>query len=453
MRGKFKTKMKIHILGICGTFMGGIAVLAKQLGHQVSGCDANVYPPMSTQLEQQGITLIEGFDVEQFNNTPDLVIIGNAMTRGNPAVEYVLNNNIPYTSGPAWLAEHVLQHRHVVAVAGTHGKTTTSSMLAWVLEYAGFEPGFLIGGVPENFSVSSRLGSDPYFVIEADEYDSAFFDKRSKFIHYHSRTLILNNLEYDHADIFPDLAAIQTQFHHLVRTVPEQGVIIYPQQDQNLRHVLEQGCWSQQVLLSKQQWHAKSTVNDNSEFDVFLADQFQAKVQWDLIGEHNQMNAVAVFAAAHQLGINSDVISAALNQFKNVKRRMQHYTTQQGINIYDDFAHHPTSIAYNLVALRHKLGKQTIIAAIDLGSFTMRTGVHRNRLLSAIEQADQVLFLQQDDSWQIQGKTKVPWKCYQDVEKLDLALKDISKPGDNIVLMSNRGFNGLLAKLQQDSSL
>ena len=441
--------MKIHILGICGTFMAGIAQLAQQLGHEVSGCDANVYPPMSTQLQQQNITLIEGFAVEQFQYKPDLVIIGNAMSRGNPAVEFILNNNIPYTSGPAWLSEHVLQGRHVLAVAGTHGKTTISSMLAWVLEHAGLKPGFMIGGVPENFSVSARLGAEPYFVIEADEYDSAFFDKRSKFIHYHPRTLILNNLEYDHADIFPDLAAIQTQFHHLIRIVPEQGLVIRPSSNKNLQQVIDAGCWTPQTLIGANGWHAKSRNACQSEFDVFYIEEHKATISWQLIGEHNVLNALATFAAADHIGISTDKIATALHEFKSVKRRMQLLSNAGGITLYDDFAHHPTALQLTLTALRNKVGASRIIAIIELASYTMRSGEHQNNLLPAIQQADQVIFYKTDPDWQIQGDSQTPWQSEANINDILITLKEILTEGDHVILMGNGNFGGLKPTLQQ----
>mgnify|MGYP002144923130 CR=1 FL=1 len=349
--------MHIHILGICGTFMGGLAVLAKQLGYRVTGSDANVYPPMSTQLEQQGIELTEGYDPSQLDPAPDLVVIGNAMSRGNPCVEYVLDRNLPYISGPQWLLEHVLKDRWVLAVAGTHGKTTTASMLAWVLEYAKLEPGFLIGGVPGNFPVSARLGSDPFFVIEADEYDCAFFDKRSKFVHYHPRTLVMNNLEFDHADIFPDLAAIQRQFHHLMRTVPSNGRVLFPQADDNLTAVRKMGCWSEVELVGQDdaKWKAVKLADDGSAFEVWLDGEKQGEVHWECIGEHNVNNGLMAIAAARHAGVMVEHGINALCQFKSPKRRMELKGEVAGISVYDDFAHHPTAIATTLVKEVQKL--------------------------------------------------------------------------------------------------
>ena len=353
--------MHIHILGICGTFMGGLAVLAKQLGYRVTGSDANVYPPMSTQLEQQGIELTEGYDPSQLDPAPDLVVIGNAMSRGNPCVEYVLDRNLPYISGPQWLLEHVLQDRWVLAVAGTHGKTTTASMLAWVLEYAKLEPGFLIGGVPGNFPVSARLGSAPFFVIEADEYDCAFFDKRSKFVHYHPRTLVMNNLEFDHADIFPDLAAIQRQFHHLMRTVPSNGRVLFPQADDNLTAVRKMGCWSEVELVGQDdaKWKAVKLADDGSAFEVWLDGEKQGEVHWECIGEHNVNNGLMAIAAARHAGVMVEHGIAALCQFKSPKRRMELKGEVAGISVYDDFAHHPTAIETTLGGLRAKVGELT----------------------------------------------------------------------------------------------
>lgn len=440
--------MRIHILGICGTFMGGIAVLAKQLGHEVSGCDAQVYPPMSTQLEEQGITLFEGFSTEQFNRPIDLVIIGNAMSRGNPAVEYVLNHKLPYTSGPQWLHDALLSKRHVLAVAGTHGKTTTSSILTWVLEYAGLTPGFLIGGVPENFGVSARIGSEPYFVIEADEYDTGFFDKRSKFLHYHPSTLIMNNLEFDHADIFSDLAAIQTQFHHLVRTVPGSGLIIWPETDAALEAVIAKGCWSQQALIGVKGWHAQLDSTDGSAFRVFYQGTLKANVQWNLLGQHNVHNALSVMAAATSIGIAPTIVAEALAQFKNVKRRLEVRGTVNGITVYDDFAHHPTAIRLTLDGLRNKVGSARIIAVSELGSYTMRAGTHSETLLPAVAAADEVIFYKPDnDNWQLKGQLDKPWQVLQTPDAVLAALLAAARPGDHILIMSNRGFGGIYDKL------
>ena len=357
--------MHIHILGICGTFMGGIAVLAKQAGHRVTGCDANVYPPMSTQLEAQGIELIEGFSPEQTKLNPDIYVIGNVVSRGNPLMEEILNLGLPYISGPQWLAENVLQGKWVLAVAGTHGKTTTSSMLAWILEYAGLAPGFLIGGVPENFAVSARLPQtpkqdaksiSPFFVIEADEYDTAFFDKRSKFVHYRPRTAILNNLEFDHADIFGDLAAIEKQFHHLVRTVPQNGLVVSNGKEDSLKRVIDKGCWSTvEQFGTDADWQAKNAAGDG-RFDVYFKGERQARVSWEMLGEHNRMNALASIAAARHVGVAPCIAIEALSEFKNVKRRMETKGVVNNITVYDDFAHHPTAIETTVAGLRAKVG-------------------------------------------------------------------------------------------------
>ncbi|MDH3986924.1 MAG: UDP-N-acetylmuramate:L-alanyl-gamma-D-glutamyl-meso-diaminopimelate ligase, partial [Gammaproteobacteria bacterium] len=351
--------MHIHILGICGTFMGGIALLAREHGVQVSGSDANVYPPMSTQLSEQGISLTEGYDAAQLDAAPDCVVIGNAMSRGNPAVEATLDRGLSYTSGPQWLSEQVLQDRWVLAVAGTHGKTSTASILAWILEYAGLSPGFLIGGIPRNFGISARLGAAPFFVVEADEYDTAFFDKRSKFVHYHPRTLVLNNLEFDHADIFPDLAAIQTQFHHLVRTVPGSGLIVSNADDSNLDAVLQRGCWTAVETVSSAggaaQWQVRKQTDDGRSFDVMLAGELLGTVNWDQLGDHNIHNALVAIAAARHAGVPVAQAIAALAEYQGVKRRMEVRGEVNGVTVYDDFAHHPTAIATTLQGLRRRV--------------------------------------------------------------------------------------------------
>lgn len=349
--------MRIHILGICGTFMGGLAMLARSLGHEVTGSDANVYPPMSTLLEKQGIDLIQGYDASQLDPQPDLVIIGNAMTRGNPCVEAVLEKNIPFMSGSQWLHDFVLRDRWVLAVAGTHGKTTTAGMATWILEACGYKPGFVIGGVPGNFEVSARLGESPFFVIEADEYDCAFFDKRSKFVHYCPRTLILNNLEFDHADIFDDLKAIQKQFHHLVRIVPGQGRIIWPENDINLKQTMALGCWSEQELVGEQgHWQAKKLTTDASEWEVWLDGEKVGDVKWGLVGEHNMHNGLMAIAAARHVGVAPAEAASALGSFINARRRLELRGEANGVTVYDDFAHHPTAILATLAALRGKVG-------------------------------------------------------------------------------------------------
>jgi len=384
--------MHIHILGICGTFMGGIALLAREHGVQVSGSDTNVYPPMSTQLSAQGITLTEGYAAAQLDPAPDCVVIGNAMSRGNPAVEYTLNQGLSYTSGPQWLSENVLQDRWVLAVAGTHGKTSTASILAWILDYAGLSPGFLIGGVPRNFGISARLGSAPFFVVEADEYDTAFFDKRSKFVHYHPRTLVLNNLEFDHADIFPDLAAIQTQFHHLVRTVPGNGLIVSNGDDANLGAVLERGCWTPVETVSSgaadAQWQVRKQTADGRCFDVMLAGEVVGTVNWDQLGDHNIHNALVAIAAARHAGVPVAQALAALGEYRGVKRRMELRGQVNGVTVYDDFAHHPTAIATTLQGLRRRVGDARILLLLEPRSNTMRMGVHRDTLAASMQGAD-----------------------------------------------------------------
>ncbi|MAZ65695.1 MAG: UDP-N-acetylmuramate:L-alanyl-gamma-D-glutamyl-meso-diaminopimelate ligase [Kangiellaceae bacterium] len=440
----------IHILGVCGTFMGGIAQLAKASGYEVSGSDQNVYPPMSTQLEQAGIPLYQGFELSA--EQPDTWVIGNAMSRGNPAVERILNRNERYVSGPQWLSEHVLQQRWVLGIAGTHGKTTTSSMVAWILEYAKLAPGFLIGGVPANFGQSARLGEQPFFVVEADEYDTAFFDKRSKFVHYHPRTLILNNLEYDHADIFPDIDAIITQFHHLVRTVPEQGLIIYPEQDANIQRVLNQGCWSntESIGPTGDWWYQKKT-EDGSHFNVFLKGQIVGEVQWELIGEHNILNALAAVAAARHAGVPVEHGLAALAYFKNVARRMELKLSYQQLNIYDDFAHHPTAIATTLAGLRAKVGNKTIIAVMEPRSNTMKMGIHQDTLLASFDEANEVILYQPPElDWDLEQaaeKSSLPVSIHSSIDSiLDMLMLQRDKAAE-IIIMSNGSFGGLHERL------
>ncbi|MCK6902138.1 UDP-N-acetylmuramate:L-alanyl-gamma-D-glutamyl-meso-diaminopimelate ligase [Enterobacter asburiae] len=410
--------MRIHILGICGTFMGGLAMLARSLGHEVTGSDANVYPPMSTLLEKQGISLIQGYDASQLDPEPDLVIIGNAMTRGNPCVEAVLERNIPFMSGPQWLHDFVLRDRWVVAVAGTHGKTTTAGMATWILEACGYKPGFVIGGVPGNFDVSARLGDSPFFVIEADEYDCAFFDKRSKFVHYCPRTLILNNLEFDHADIFDDLKAIQKQFHHLVRIVPGQGRIILPENDINLKQTMAMGCWSEQ----------------------------------ELVGEHNMHNGLMAIAAARHVGVQPADAANALGSFINARRRLELRGEAHGVSVYDDFAHHPTAILATLAALRGKVGGTArILAVLEPRSNTMKMGICKDDLAPSLGRADEVFLLQpQHIPWQV---AEVADACIQpahwsaDVDALADMVVKAAQPGDHILVMSNGGFGGIHQKL------
>jgi UDP-N-acetylmuramate: L-alanyl-gamma-D-glutamyl-meso-diaminopimelate ligase len=451
--------MHIHILGICGTFMGGIAVLAKNAGHQVTGCDANVYPPMSTQLEAQGIKLIEGFDPSQTSLNPDIYVIGNVVSRGNPLMEEILNRGLPYISGPQWLAENVLQGKWVLAVAGTHGKTTTSSMLAWILEYAGLAPGFLIGGVPENFSVSARLpqtpkqdahSQSPFFVIEADEYDTAFFDKRSKFVHYRPRTAILNNLEFDHADIFADLAAIETQFHHLVRTVPQQGLVIANGREQSLQRVIQRGCWTPVETFAQDTGWQMGDADQQGHFDVLWQGKLQGRVAWDLLGEHNRMNALAALAAARHVGVSVALGIEALGQFKNVKRRMELRGVVNDIHVYDDFAHHPTAIATTVAGLRSKVGQARILAVLEPRSNTMKLGVMKQALPDSLAQADKVFCYGANLGWSAQeALAPIADKSLvsEDMNTLIHAIVQTAKSGDHILVMSNGGFGGIHQKL------
>ncbi|MEH6616704.1 MAG: UDP-N-acetylmuramate:L-alanyl-gamma-D-glutamyl-meso-diaminopimelate ligase [Porticoccus sp.] len=444
--------MHIHILGICGTFMGSLALLAKAAGHQVTGSDANVYPPMSTQLEKAGIELVEGYEPAQFNPIPDLVVIGNALSRGNPAVEYVLDHRIPYTSGPQWLGDYFLREKWVLAVAGTHGKTTTSSMLAWILDYAGMKPGFLIGGVPSNFDVSARLGDSPFFVVEADEYDSAFFDKRSKFVHYRPRTAILNNLEFDHADIFADLNAIQTQFHHFVRTIPRQGLIVAPADDANVQEVLSRGCWSElQGLGNDSDWSMTLIESDGSAFAVSFQGNRQGTVRWGQTGAHNAANGLAAIAAARHVGVKPIVACEALCQFSGVKRRMEKLASIHGVSVYDDFAHHPTAIATTLEGLRNKVGTEKIIAVIEPRSNTMKLGIHKNQLAESTKLADQVLWYQPDNiDWSLAEVVTLGPAPAEVLDDIDILVEKTLKQAGNlahIVIMSNGGFAGFHGKL------
>ena len=451
--------MHIHILGICGTFMGGIAVLAKNAGHRVTGCDANVYPPMSTQLESQGIELIEGFGVEQLALNPDIYVIGNVVSRGNPLMEEILNRGLPYISGPQWLAENVLQGKWVMAVAGTHGKTTTSSMLAWILEYAGLAPGFLIGGVPENFSVSARLpqtptqdpnSTSPFFVIEADEYDTAFFDKRSKFVHYRPRTAILNNLEFDHADIFADLAAIETQFHHLVRTVPQQGLVVSNGREASLERVIQRGCWTPVETFGASSGWDMGPADALGHFSVSWQGQTMGTVQWDLLGEHNRMNALAAIAAARHAGVQVAEAIAALAEFKNVKRRMELRGVVREISVYDDFAHHPTAIATTVAGLRSKVGKARILAVLEPRSNTMKLGVMKQALPDSLRDADLVFCYGANLGWSAQEALQPiahKSQLFDDLPAMVQAICQVAQSGDHILVMSNGGFGGIHQQL------
>ncbi len=442
--------MHIHILGICGTFMAGIAVLAKEQGHTVTGSDKATYPPMSTQLESLGIKLFSGYSAENLHPSPDCIVIGNVLSRGNPEVEAVFNLNLPYISGPQWLAEHVLAKRWVLAVAGTHGKTTTSSLLTWILEKAGLSPGFLIGGIPENFGVSARFGDSPFFVVEADEYDTAFFDKRSKFVHYRPRTLVLNNLEFDHADIFPDLAAIQRQFHHLIRTVPGNGLIIHKNKEPAIDVVLQQGCWTPIETIGEGNWEAKSLSKDHSHFEVWHNKKPVGEVKWDLIGQYNVHNALAAIASAHHAGVSLTIVFEALKCFRSVKRRLELRGVIKGISIYDDFAHHPTAIELTIEALRQRVGEQRIIAVLEPRSNTMRMGIHKKELISALKGADIVLLYQPINlNWSLTPLIKglKNAKVFNQTTSLLEHLLTIAHPNDHILIMSNGGFDNIHNRL------
>ena len=449
--------MHIHILGICGTFMAGIARLARELGMTVTGSDAHAYPPMSEQLAALGIDVMSGYEPAHLDPAPDCVVIGNAMTRGNPAVEYVLDKGLRFTSGPAWLAEHVLRDRWVLAVSGTHGKTTATSMLTWILECAGYEPGFLIGGVPENFSQSARLGKN-YFVVEADEYDSAFFDKRSKFVHYLPKTLIINNLEFDHADIFDDMAAIRRQFHHLVRTVAASGRILRSHPDAEIDRLMAMGCWTPVQTFTTADgdgggadWQASMTRADGGAFDLARAGNVIASVAWPLIGRHNVGNALAAIAAAQHTGVDPAAACAALESFRNVRRRMEVRGRVGGMTVYDDFAHHPTAIRATLDAMRAHVGDKRIIAVLDPASNTMRSGVHKNTLGDALTPADAAwIYRSAAIEWDIGALQETPGVAVRVIEDLDALISAICEQAcgdDNIVIMSNSGFSGFHQRL------
>jgi len=447
--------MHIHILGICGTFMGGIAAIARAAGFRVTGSDRNVYPPMSTQLEALGIGLTEGFDAAQLTPAPDMVVVGNVMTRGMPVVEALLERGLPYASGPEWLAREVLKDRWVLAVAGTHGKTTTASLLAWILEYAGREPGFLIGGIPDNFGVSARLGNRPFFVIEADEYDTAFFDKRAKFVHYRPRTLILNNLEYDHADIYPDVGSIQRQFHHLVRIVPGGGRIVWNAADPLLKETLAMGCWTPHEGFARAAgegvvWSARGK-GDFSHFEVLEGGIARGNVSWSLLGAHNVENALAAVAAARHAGVGVPQALAALRDFKGIARRMQVRGEVRGVRVYDDFAHHPTAIATTIDGLRRKVGAARIVAVLEPRWHTMRMGVHKDTLAPALATADEVwLYAPADLGWDVDGVARALGARAQVRDDVDVLARDLAaraRPGDHVLIMSNGGFGGLHGKL------
>ncbi len=444
--------MHIHILGVCGTFMGGLAALAREAGHKVTGCDANVYPPMSDQLRGLGIELIEGFGAEQMALQPDVYVVGNVVTRGNALMEAILDAGAAYTSGPQWLAEHVLPGRHVLAVAGTHGKTTTTSMLAWILEAAGQRPGFLVGGVPLNFGVSARLGQGKAFVIEADEYDTAFFDKRSKFVHYRPRTAILNNLELDHADIFPDLAAIETQFHHLVRTVPSKGRLVVNAREEALQRVLARGCWSEvrRFGARKEEPGGLRARGDPHAFDVLRGSLKIGRVDWALLGEHNQLNALAAIAAAEHVGVAPDAAAASLAGFENVRRRLELRGEAGGVKVYDDFAHHPTAMRSTVNGLRRKVGLQRILAVFEPRSNTMKLGSMKAQLPWALEEADLSFCLQGNYGWSAQEALAPMGRQAVVADTLDKLVAEVAKaalPGDHVLCMSNGGFGGIHARL------
>jgi UDP-N-acetylmuramate: L-alanyl-gamma-D-glutamyl-meso-diaminopimelate ligase len=446
----------LHILGICGTFMGGIAALAKELGFRVTGCDAQVYPPMSTQLEQLGIELKSGYKTQHFDDEPDLVIVGNAMSRGNVMVEYMLDRNIPYISGPQWLLENVLKDRWVLAVSGTHGKTTTSSMLTWILEYAHLSPGFLIGGVPQNFDCSARLGNAPFFVIEADEYDTAFFDKRSKFVHYRPRTLVINNLEFDHGDIFNDLSDIQRQFHHLIRMVPSNGLILSPQNESAINETLAMGCWTPTEKSAYQHgWQAQKLITDGSEFKVTFNGKEQGTVKWALMGDFNIDNSLMAIAAARHAGVPSHIAMEALAEFVNTKRRFELKGEVNNIRVYDDFAHHPTAIAKTLAGVRAQVDNRNeqgrVLAVLEPRSNTMKSGVHKEALPLSLAQADQVFIFQDDHiKWSIDeliNQCLQPCFVEKTIDNLVLKIIEQSQAGDTIVVMSNGGFGNIHDKI------
>ena len=450
--------MHVHILGICGTFMGGIAAIARAAGHRVTGSDRNVYPPMSTQLEALGIEIVSGFEAAQLEPAPDIVVVGNVMTRGQPVIEALLEGSIPYTSGPEWLSREVLRDRWVLAVAGTHGKTTTSSLLAWILEHAGLAPGFLIGGVPANFGSSARLGARPFFVIEADEYDTAFFDKRAKFVHYRPRTAILNNLEYDHADIYPDLESIQRQFHHLVRIIPGSGRIIWNAADARLEQTLALGCWSAREGFAQHDspnalWRAQSLpgVADFSRFEVLEAGKPRGTVHWQLIGAHNMENALAAIAAARHAGVPAERAIEALHSFEGIARRMQLRGEVNQVRVYDDFAHHPTAIATTIDGLRGRVGRARIVAVLEPRSNTMRLGVHQDTLAPSLQGADEVwLYAPADLGWDvtpIMAALGERGHVSPSVAALATELARRARAGDHVLIMSNGGFEGLHGKL------
>jgi len=440
--------------------MGGVALLARESGVTVTGSDENVYPPMSTLLASEGIDVQQGFKSEHIDETVDSIVVGNVMTRGMDVVEDTLNRGLPYTSGPQWLYENILKDRWVLAVSGTHGKTTTASILAWILDYAGLNPGFLIGGVPDNFGVSARLGDSPFFVVEADEYDTAFFDKRSKFVHYHPRTLVINNLEYDHADIFPDLDAIKTQFHHLMRIVPSEGLAVVNADESNVQDVLDKGCWTPVEKFSSDNgapqkgWGANYIKQDGSQFEVLLDNEIVGTVDWDLLGRHNVSNALAAIAAARHAGVPVEHAIAALSSFKGIKRRMELRGEVNGVRVYDDFAHHPTAITTTLKGLRANVGDKKIIAILEPRSNTMRLGIHKDSLAASLQIADQVvLFQPQGLDWDMQGVLDSlgdKASLFGDIDQLVASVVSDAKSGDQLLVMSNGGFAGVHNKLLEN---
>jgi UDP-N-acetylmuramate: L-alanyl-gamma-D-glutamyl-meso-diaminopimelate ligase len=440
----------LHILGICGTFMGGLAAIAREAGFRVTGCDTNVYPPMSEQLRALGIALIEGYGAEQLALAPDAWVVGNVVTRGNPLMEAILEAGLPYVSGPQWLREHVLRGRHVLAVAGTHGKTSTASMLAWMLEHAGEQPGFLIGGVPENFGISARLGAQRSFVIEADEYDTAFFDKRSKFVHYPARTAILNNLEFDHADIFSDLAAIERQFHHFVRIIPGGGTIVLNGRDEALKRVLAQGCWTPVERFGVPDgWEAAEPGTDGS-FEIRRAGRLAGKLSWSQAGEFNRLNALAAIAAARHAGVETGTAIAALERFKGVRRRMERRGSARGVTVYDDFAHHPTAIQVTLEGLRAQVGAARILAVLEPRSNTMKLGVMKDRLPASLAAADRVFVFGAGLGWDAAAALRPLGeraRSFDALEPLVAAVAGEARAGDHVLVMSNGAFGGIHARL------
>lgn len=445
--------MHLHILGISGTFMGGVALLAKQLGFQVTGSDKHIYPPMSQQLIINNIKTNEGFLPRHIDKSVDFVLVGNIIQRGNESIEFTLSEQIPYLSGPEWLHRFVLKDRCVLAVAGTHGKTTTSSLLAWILDHTGLNPGFLIGGIPENFGVSARLGTGKYFVIEADEYDTTFFDKRPKFLHYRPNILILNNLEFDHADIYPDIQAIQQQFHYLIRTVPGNGCLIHNQSDPNLKAVLAKGCWTPTKTFAglDANWQSSLIVSDGSAFKVRYQNEEMGEVRWALLGQHNVNNALAALAAAYEVGVDMQQAIESLSKFKPVKRRMEIKWQKNDVTFYDDFAHHPTAIAATLNSLRQRVGsKSRLIAVLEFGSYTMRTGIHKSRLQEALKDADIVFCKNPKTDWGLQKILQTfPQKSYSYdcTDRLVNQLVNMLQPGDHIITMSSTAFDNIHQKI------